>query len=317
VSQAEWLRSQYRVPAGLQQAPFFEIQAEGFAFIAADTGVVKKIDPEQMKWFREALARARGKFRMVLLGHPFYAGGLDGSEGRKDFAALHELLRKEGVELVMAGDTHDLEYYRERYAGAGGERAMHHFVNGGGGAYLSLGTALDWPSDPPTATWAYHPTEQQVVEKIDRFTTWWKRPLWWWTRRFNAWPFSAELLSAAFDYNVAPFYQSFVEVRVEPSARRVRLIPHGVHGPLTWADFDASPDFRPAGAGAGDGVEFVFPMPAGPHAAAAGAGGSSNQWRSTPSQPSTWIDSPSYAPASPSAFSSSAMSPARRARLSR
>ena len=49
----------------------------------------------------------------------------------------------------------------------------------------------------------------------------------------GAWPFSAEWLSAAFDANVAPFYQSFIEVRVEPSQKRIRLLPYGVHGRLT------------------------------------------------------------------------------------
>ena len=38
----------------------------------------------------------------------------------------------------MAGDTHDLEYYAE--PGGAGRPATHHFVNGGGGAYLSFGT---------------------------------------------------------------------------------------------------------------------------------------------------------------------------------
>ncbi len=262
IDQAAWLRSQYRVPTGFQQAPYFEVQTDRFAFIAADTGVVKKLDPLEMAWFRDALARARGKFRMVLLGHPFYAGGHDLSGGKAEFAALHELLREEGVELVMAGDTHDLEYYVERYGAPTGERSMTHFVNGGGGAYLSLGTSLDWPADPPTATWAYHPTEQQIVDKTDRFTTWWKRPLWWWTRQFNAWPFSVELLSAAFDYNVAPFYQSFFEISVELSEGRVRLRPYGVHGRLRWSDFDASADFRPPDAAPDDFVEFVLPIAA-------------------------------------------------------
>ena len=76
--------------------------------------------------------------------------------------------------------------------------------------------------------------------KIEARTPWWKRPAWWWTRRFGAWPFTAEWLSAAFDYNVAPFFQSFVEVKVERSANRVRLIPYGVHGRLTWGDFASS-----------------------------------------------------------------------------
>jgi len=35
---------------------------------------------------------------------------------------------------------------------------MHHFVNGGGGAYLSIGTALDFPKQPPVADWAFYPS---------------------------------------------------------------------------------------------------------------------------------------------------------------
>jgi hypothetical protein len=35
--------------------------------------------------------------------------------------------------------------------GDGPARVMHHFVNGGGGAYLSIGTALDFPKEPAAA----------------------------------------------------------------------------------------------------------------------------------------------------------------------
>ena len=65
-----------------------------------------------------------------------------------------------------------------------------------------------------------------------------------------------EWLSAAFDFNVAPFYQSFVEVRVEPSAGRVRLLPYGVDGRLRWTDLQTSPGLRPAGAAPEDPVEW-------------------------------------------------------------
>ena len=47
-----------------------------------------------------------------------------------------------------------------------------------------------------------------------------------------------------FDYNVAPFFQSFIEVKVEPSAHRVRLIPHGVNGRLTLGDVATSASLR-------------------------------------------------------------------------
>ena len=99
---------------------------------------------------------------------------------------------------------------------------------------------------------------EAVSQKIDAETPWWKRPAWWWTRRFGAWPFSAEWLSAAFDYNVAPFFQSFVEVRVEPSANRVRLIPFGVHGRLAMGDVAVSESLR---AGSSTSLEWIVPMP--------------------------------------------------------
>jgi 3',5'-cyclic AMP phosphodiesterase CpdA len=262
IDQAAGLRAAYRVPTGFQRAPYFQVQAERFALIAADTGVLRRIDPDQQAWLRSALDRARGKFTMVILGHPFYAGGHYQAAGDADFEALHQLLREHQVAIVMAGDTHDLEWYVERYGTGQGERVMHHVVNGGGGAYLSFGTALAWPAEPPTPEWAFYPSKASVVGKIDRYTPWWKWPFWLWTKHFGAWPYSAELLSAAFDYNVAPFFQSFVEVRVEGSANRVRLIPYGVRGRLGWADLEASPRLRSAGAGADAPVELVLPLPA-------------------------------------------------------
>ena len=158
----------------------------------------------------------------------------------------------------MAGDTHDLEYYRE--PGSAKSAAVHYFVNGGGGAYLSFGTSLAWPARGPTADWAYYPDRDAVTAKIEARTPWWKRPAWWWTRRFDAWPFTAEWLSAVFDYNVAPFFQSFVEVKVEPSANRVRVIPYGVHGRLTWGELASSDSLRSAGATDQTFVEWVVPM---------------------------------------------------------
>ena len=113
---------------------------------------------------------------------------------------------------MMAGDTHAFEYY---IAEDPDRRPVHHFVNGGGGAYLSFGTSLAWPTRPPTSDWAFYPDTKAVMAKIEADTPLWKRPAWWWTRQLGAWPFSAEWLSAVFDYNVAPFFQSFVKVRVE------------------------------------------------------------------------------------------------------
>jgi uncharacterized membrane protein HdeD (DUF308 family) len=213
VGDADRLRRAYAVQTGFQRAPFFEIQTERFALLGIDTGILRTIDPAQAEWLQAALERSAGKLTMAIIGHPFFAGGHDTTVGDDDFAHLKQLLVGRGVTIVMAGDTHDLEYYTQA-----GASKVHHVVNGGGGAYLSFGTALAWPSSPPTTEWAFYPNNEAVTQKIQAETPWWKRPAWWWTRQFGAWPFTAEWLSAAFDYNVAPFFQSFVEVKVEPSA---------------------------------------------------------------------------------------------------
>jgi len=158
----------------------------------------------------------------------------------------------------MAGDTHDFEYYRERFGDSA--RVMHHFVNGGGGAYLSIGTALDFPKQPPVADWAFYPSPDSLRAKIDAETPAWKLPFWYWIKWLNAWPFSVEALSGVFDFNHAPFFQSFMEVRVERSKQRVVLILNGVHGPLRWRDLEIGGAVLPEGAALDDTVEFVIQM---------------------------------------------------------
>jgi hypothetical protein len=259
IAEASRFRKEYRVPTQLQEAPYFQLQTDSFALFAVDTGVARRVDPPQWAWLKDALESARGKLKMAILGHPLYAGGHYLGESDPEFAALHRLLREHEVAIVMAGDTHDLEYYAER--GPGSPRVRHHFVNGGGGAYLSFGTALAWPDQPATAEWAYYPSTAAVIEKIEATTPRWKWPAWWWTRRFGGWPFSAEWLSAAFDANVAPFYQSFIEVRVEPTKGRIRLLPYGVHGRLHWHDMGVSPGARPPDARPDSPVEWVVEMP--------------------------------------------------------
>jgi hypothetical protein len=160
----------------------------------------------------------------------------------------------------MAGDTHDFEYYRETYEDSAGRGIMHHFVNGGGGAYLSIGTALDWPAAVPVRDWAFYPSTDAVRAKLDAETSAWKWPAWWWIKRFGGWPASVEALSGMFDFNRAPFFQSFLEVRVEGTQRRVRLILHGVGGPLRWRDLQSSGTVWPAGAGPDDAAEWIIPM---------------------------------------------------------
>jgi uncharacterized membrane protein HdeD (DUF308 family) len=256
IGEAARLRKEFAVQTGLQRGPFFEIQTDAFALLAVDTGIMRTVDPAQLAWLKGALERSRGKFVMAILGHPFYAGGRYQGENDEPFADLHRLLQEHNVPLVMAGDTHYFEYYRE----AKTERAMHHFVNGGGGAYISIGTPLDWPRRPAVSECGYFPRRADVVDKLDRTTPLWKQPLWLWTKHLRAWPFTAETMSGAFDYNHAPYWQSFVEVRVEKSRNRVRLIPHGANGPLKWRELDAFGPLRSADKKDDEDVEFVIEM---------------------------------------------------------
>ena len=78
--------------------------------------------------------------------------------------------------------------------------------------------------------------------------------------------FSAFLLflGALFAFDAARYiYQSFVDERVEPSARRVGFLPWCVHGRLKWSDIEASPGLRPQATSPDAWVEWVVPMASG------------------------------------------------------
>jgi hypothetical protein len=269
IAQAARLRALFGVNVGAQRAPFFELQTGDFALLAIDTGILRTVDERQWAWIERALGRSQGKFTMAIVGHPRFAGGNDippfaeghdVSESLEKFAALYRLLATHNVKIAMAGDTHDFEYYREKIGGDGAPRVMHHFVNGGGGAYLSIGTALDFPNQPAAADWAFYPSTDSLRRKMDAETPIWKQPFWYWIKWLKAWPFSVEALSGLFDFNQAPFFQSFMEVRVERSKRRVVLILNGVSGPLHWRDLQTGGAVLPPDVTPDDPVEFIVPM---------------------------------------------------------
>jgi 3',5'-cyclic AMP phosphodiesterase CpdA len=246
IKEAARLRSEYAVPTGFQKAPYFQLQTKDFAFITIETGIGRRIDDVQMNWLKKALATAKGKFIFVLLGHPFYAIGEYQGNMNPDFEKLHSLLKEAGATITMAGDTHDLEYYVEPPINNTKGKNMYHFVNGGGGAYLSLGAALLPREEMVQKIWAHYPATAPIIKKIESNISIVKQPAWYWTKSHNGWPFSAEWLSAAFDYNKAPFFQSFVEVKVEPSRNTVTVVAYGPNGPLKWSDMEYSEGAKPA-----------------------------------------------------------------------
>jgi hypothetical protein len=63
-----------------------------------------------------------------------------------------------------------------------------------------------------------------------------------------------------FDFNHAPFFQSFMEVRVERSKRRVVLSLNGAQGPLRWGDLEIGGTVVPPGVMLDAPVEFIVQM---------------------------------------------------------
>ena len=269
IAEAARLRRLYGVKVGLQRAVYFELQTNDFALLAIDTGILRTIDERQWAWIDRALGRSQGKFTVAIVGHPRFAGGRDipvyaeghdVSSSTDAFAALYRKLASHNVRIAMAGDTHDFEYYRQNTSPDDTRAVLHHFVNGGGGAYLSIGTALDFPNAPAVPDWAFYPRSDQLRNKLDAETPAWKQPFWYWIKWIRAWPFSVEALSGLFDFNRAPFFQSFLEVRVERSKRRVVVVLNGTDGPLRWRDLQIGGGVVPPGAQSDAPVEFIVPF---------------------------------------------------------
>ena len=111
LAEAARLRAVYRVPAGRQHGPFFELHSGGFSLIAIDTGIRRAVDERQLAWLNAALGRAEWELHhghsrpSVLRRRPRSRSATTRSR------EVHELLRSRGVRVMMAGDTHDFEHY--------------------------------------------------------------------------------------------------------------------------------------------------------------------------------------------------------------
>lgn len=65
-------------------------------------------DPDQLAWLERTLASSTDRWRIVMLHHPPYSAGYQGSRGdvRRAFAPLFE---RYGVQLVLSGHDHDYQ----------------------------------------------------------------------------------------------------------------------------------------------------------------------------------------------------------------
>ena len=73
-----WFCTVGPVKTGWQRGPFFEVQAEQFALIAVDTGVLRSVDSAQWAWLKAALERA---FSRVCAGSPPWLPRVRGASG--------------------------------------------------------------------------------------------------------------------------------------------------------------------------------------------------------------------------------------------
>jgi hypothetical protein len=124
---------------------------------------------------------------------------------------------------------------------------------------------LDWADPPALAHCSFYPRTEALVAKLDSETPTWKKPLWLWTKYLGAWPLTVEGMASAFDFNRAPFFQSFIKVQVEGSRNQVRFLPYGAHGPLRWREQQTFGRVIPPGKTGGDVVEYLVPMLPFPH----------------------------------------------------
>ena len=160
-----------------------------------------------------------------------------------DFAALHRLLREYDVAIVMAGDTHDLEYYAERHAGS--PKVIHHFVNGGGGAYLSFGTALAFPADPATALWAFYPNRATRGEDRGHDAAIGNgRP--GGGRAPRGLGRFGRVAVGSVRRQRRPVLPELYRGPRRTQKGRIRLLPYGVHGRLHWREMEVSAGTLPA-----------------------------------------------------------------------
>ena len=75
-----------------------------------------------------------------------------------------------------------------------------------------------WLSVSPD--YAFYPRTGELEKRIRNEAPFWKMPFFWWMQQLGGYPFDSETVSGAFEFNRAPFFQSFLEASVEPSQNR-------------------------------------------------------------------------------------------------
>ena len=98
IEEADWLRGTYAVGTGHQRAPYFEVQAERFALIVADTGILRDMDADQLRWL--GAQRTEVAIRAVPGGAAAAAERLRALDGVREVTVVEES-PEEGTVLLV------------------------------------------------------------------------------------------------------------------------------------------------------------------------------------------------------------------------
>ena len=265
LQRAQRLRELYGIQNANQRGPFFELQTKDFALIAIDTGIRRTVDDRQRAWIDEALKRASGKFTMAIVGHPKFAAGRRHKRGTMP-NSRNSMPRSNApaCEVMMAGDTHAFEYY------VGGVRRARHRA--------SRPSFRQWRRRRLSQHWrrarlarrSFRPRPGPSIQAQKQSAPSWmprRRP--GSSRSGNGSSASAPGRSrsrrcrACSTSTSAPFYQSFMEVRVERSKNRVVFLLHGANGPVRWRDLHVSARWQLSGP-PDEPVQFIVEMRSSP-----------------------------------------------------
>ena len=203
---------------------------------------------------------------MAIVGHPRFAGGYDHgradvSESSAQLAALYQLL-----DQAQCPSSRGRRYARFRVLSRTDRRRSHQPHHASLRQWWRRCLPEHWHGPRFSGTTGRQPTGHFTPE-LTVF-----EPSWTWRRRAGSnhsgngssgsrlGRSASRRYPVLFDFNRAPFFQSFLEVRVERSKRRVVLILNGVAGPLHWRDLQIGGTVHSPEATPDDPVEFVVPM---------------------------------------------------------
>jgi Calcineurin-like phosphoesterase len=116
----------------VQPGPYWMIDTPSLRIIAIDPGIGGRLDAAQGEWFRRVSAGSKPK--LLITGKPIYRDNRHYPCPIEGGGTVDDVARdpRRGFVAVIGGDIHNYQ----RYPVQVGDRVLHYFVAGGGGAFM-------------------------------------------------------------------------------------------------------------------------------------------------------------------------------------